>query len=121
MPQIDCFVIKEKTALLQLDGIFPECETFSSKRTPRLVCLPEPKSCSACQSLPSLIQRLAKLFQASDWELIIMYWKEGESIKGLASFAKDPAEVRLFTINRSGFALVKSHSEEFAIDMPLFS
>lgn len=99
---------------------------MSSTSTPRLVCLPKPHSCSECKSLPSLIRRYSGLFDAAEWELIVLHWEvtdtDGTHIMGLASKKKDPAEVELFQfINPMAFDMLKRYSEEYRIDMPLYT
>ena len=121
MPSITCHVVSEKTALIPLDDLFPECAQFSSERTPRLVCLPEPNACAACSSLPALIRRLQGIFTASGWEMVVLYWFEGDRVKGVVSLVEDPAEVRLLVINKSSLYLLKEQSESYIIDLPLYS
>jgi len=121
MASIECHVVSGKVALVALDELFPECKTFSSERTPRLVCLPEPHSCSNCQSLKSMIRRLGGLFTASEWKTIVLFWKHESRLRGIVSESSDPAEVRLIIINRYSLKLLLKSAEEYVIDMTLYT
>jgi hypothetical protein len=121
MPRFDVYVVQDKTALIKLDDLFPECETFSSARTPRLVCLPEPQSCAACKSLGSLIQRVSQLFDHSEWELIVLFWElEDGRMRAVACRKEDPAEVQWLIVNKSGLELVTNRAEEYVVDLSIY-
>ena len=121
MPTLDSFVVTGKSAFIKLDDIFPECSTFSSSRTPRLVCIPEPNVCSACKSLPSLVNRMVGVFKASEWELLIIYWYVGSTLRALVSRKEDPGGVALIVVNQSVFTLLKKGADEYTIEMPLYT
>lgn len=121
MAKIDCHVLSGKSALIPLDDLFPECKIHSSKCTPRLICLPEPNTCSECKSLGTLVQRVSSLFLASEWKLVVLYWYEEKHLKGLIVESKDPAEVRLSLLNQAAFKILCDYSEQYVIDLGLYT
>lgn len=126
--KIRAFEISNKTILIPLDDILPECGHLTQgSRTPRVVCLADPGQCSKVPDncIRKLLERLGKIASAKDsWKLFILYWrlyvtedKNKDRRFGLLVWA-DNSNMSIVPINRYILDyFITRRSREFEIEM----
>jgi len=111
------YVISERTILMPLDGIFPECITLT-KRTniPRLVCSAEPERCNVGNNcMGTLLNRLGSIASAHDtWELFVLYWQYKNKIMGLVVRSRD-SNMRLICLNPHALNYFVTRGDKYQI------
>ena len=110
--------MSEKTALIPLDGIFPQCGILTAgTQIPRMLCVADPSKCHVGKDcLGSLLARLGKLCEVfPKWEVIVLYWRLNKSLVGLAVRTAD-TQLKLINVNPHSLDyFVSRRSQKFKI------
>jgi len=95
------YEVSDKTALIPLDGIFPQCGILTKDtQIPRMLCVADPSKCHVGQNcMGTLLGRLGKLHSAfPKWDIIVLYWRLDKKLVGLAVRTND-TKLKLINVN----------------------
>lgn len=112
---INCTLIKERTLIVSLDDILPECHL--NRETSSILT---PLDCFTFERCPhrmkgcvtKFAERCGKLFNGfSKLKMILFYWKEDDKLKVFAVYEKERNHKFLPRVNKFSFDYIKTLGE----------